>query len=504
MKIFNTQQIREADQYTIDHEPIKSSDLMERAAKSFVQWFEQYFEKQRKVFIFCGTGNNGGDGLAIARMLSFKKWQVKTVMVSKSSNKSHDCMINYLKLAEVREVAGIASASDLNFEIEKNDIVVDAIFGSGLSRPVDGIHAETIAYINQSGATVVSVDVPSGLFADDVSPKGAIVRADHVVSFQFPKLAFMLAENSMYIKNWIVADIGLHPEFIKNTESPYEYLEHSFIKNLLRKRTKFEHKGNFGHSLIIAGSHGKMGAAVLCSKACLKTGAGLVTAHIPGCGYHTMQTSIPEVMVSVDYNKKFLTSIPELDAYEAIGIGPGIDKNIETYEVISQLLANYKKPIVVDADALNIISKEQNMMKSLPEGSILTPHPGEFKRMVGFWNDDFERLEQQIAISKQYKVYIVLKGGHASISTPEGKVYFNSTGNPGMATGGSGDVLTGMITSLLGQGYSSLHASLLGVYLHGLSGDIAVQFMGEEGLCASDLIDFLPQAFMELREENGK
>ena len=500
MKILSADQIRKADQYTIEHEPIKSIDLMERASNAFVEWFVTNFDQSRKVFIFCGTGNNGGDGLTIGRMLHLKNWDVKTITVCKSARQSQDFTINYLSLAEVEEVPNIESSSDIIFEINGTDIIIDAIFGSGLTRTIEGIYAETIEFINNSGATIVSVDVPSGLFIDDVSPKGAIIKADFVLTFQLPKLAFLLSENSAYVKNWAVADIGLHPDFLAETDANYVYVEQPFIQALLRKRTKFEHKGNFGKVLTITGSHGKMGASVLCARACVKTGSGLVTAHVPGCGYQIMQTSIPEVMVSVDYNKKFLGGIPDVSQYDAIGIGPGIDLHVETYEVITQLLLNYKKPIVVDADALNIISKEPAMMKMLPAGSILTPHPGEFRRMVGFWNDDFERLEQQIAISKEYNVYIVLKGGHSTISTPEGKVYFNSTGNPGMATGGSGDVLTGMITSLLGQGYSSLHAALLGVYLHGLAGDIGVDFLGEECLSASDIIDFLPQAFMEIRE----
>ena len=251
----------------------------------------------------------------------------------------------------------------------------------------------------------------------------------------------------------------------------------------------------------MSGSWGKMGAAILCARACVKSGAGLVTAHIPTCGYQIMQTAIPEVMVSRDFGKKILTNIPELSTYDAIGIGPGIDTHIDTYEVISQLLSSYKKPIVLDADAINIIADEKSFMKMLPEGSILTPHPGEFKRMTGFWNDDFERLEQQIELSKEFKIYIVLKGAHTSISTPEGKVFFNSTGNPGMATGGSGDVLTGIITSLLGQGYSPQDSAIIGVYLHGLAADIGVDFMGEECLTASDIIEYLPQAFIEIKGE---
>lgn len=499
MKILNAALIRKADQYTIENEPIKSIDLMERASRAFVTWFESNFDRSRNIFIFCGTGNNGGDGMAIARILSFRKWKVTAITVRKSAKKSQDFTFNYLKLAEVRVLENVEKAADLNFDIQPEDIVIDAIFGSGLTREVKGVHASTIKFINESEATIISVDVPSGLFIDKISPKKNVIEADHVVSFQLPKLAFLVPENSKYVKNWSIADIGLDRGFIKAQESNYEYIDHELASSILKGRDKFAHKTVFGRILIMSGSQGKMGACILCARASMRAGAGLVTTHIPTCGYQIMQTSVPEAMTSMDHSDRYLTGIPDLEPYDAVGIGPGIDRHIDTYEVVAQLLEKFRKPIVFDADAINIIADEQSFMKQLPEGSILTPHPGEFKRLVGFWNDDFERLEQQIAISKEYKIYVVLKGAHTSISTPEGKVYFNSTGNPGMATGGSGDVLTGIITALLGQSYSPEVASVLGVYLHGLAGDIAADFTGQESLIASDIIEYLPQAFMELR-----
>ena len=451
MKILSAEQIRKADKHTIENEPIKSIDLMERASRSFVQWFESNFNRKRKVYIFCGTGNNGGDGLAIARLLSFRKWQVTTITVKKSARKSQDFTINFLKLAEVRQVDNIEKKEDIDFDVQPDDVVIDAIFGSGLAREIKGIYADVINYINDSGSTVISVDVPSGLFIDSISPKKTIIQADHVLSFQLPKLGFLIPENSAYVNKWSITDIGLDNEFINSQQANFEYIDNDLVESLIKPRAKFAHKTNFGRILLMSGSYGKMGACVLCAKASIKSGAGLVTTHVPRCGYDIMQTAVPEVMTSTDFEKRYLTGIPDLKPYDAVGIGPGIDHHIDTYEVIAQLLDNYKKPIVFDADAINIIADEQSFMKQLPEGSILTPHPGEFKRIVGFWNDDFERLDQQIAISKEYKIYIVLKGAHTSISTPEGKVFFNSTGNPGMATGGSGDVLTGILTSLIGQ-----------------------------------------------------
>lgn len=498
MKIFSAQQIREADEFTIKYEPIKSIDLMERASRAFVSWFEKEFDKKRRVIVFCGTGNNGGDGMAVARMLQAKRWDVNVYTIKKGSNRSQDFTINYLKLAEVRKIPDISSKNDLAIESTAADIIIDAIFGSGLSRPVEGLYADVIEFINQSEATTVSVDVPSGLFIDQPTGEGAVVYADYVLSFQLPKLAFFMQENQGYVRSWDTADIGLHPNYLKNTAAPYEYLDDEFIKKVIKPRSKFAHKGDFGKSLIISGSYGKMGAAVLCAKACMKAGAGLVTAHIPGCGYEIMQTSVPEVMVTTDFGERFLTGLPDIKQFDAIGIGPGIDQHIDTYEVISQLVSRYNKPVVFDADAINIMANEKSFLKMLPEGSILTPHPGEFKRITGAWDNDFEKLELQKALSEEHKIYIVLKGANTCISTPEGKVFFNSTGNPGMATGGTGDVLTGIITSLLGQGYVPKEAALLGAYIHGLAGDFAAEELGEEALMAHDVIDYLPHAFKKL------
>jgi hydroxyethylthiazole kinase-like uncharacterized protein yjeF len=500
MKIFSAAQIREADEFTIEHEPIKSINLMERASRAFADWFEVNFDKSRCVYIFCGTGNNGGDGLAIARMLTIKNWKAKAITVKKSSKSTQDFTFNYLKLAEVHEVADISRSEDLKINLTENDIVIDAIFGSGLTRPVRGIYSKVIAFINNSKAEVVSVDVPSGLFIDRHSGDGEIICADRVLSFQHPKLAFLMPENQNYVKSWSTIDIGLHPDYIRDTATPYEFVDQAFVTKTIKPRSKFAHKGNYGSALIVAGSYGKIGASVLCAKACMKAGAGLVTAHVPACGYQIMQTSVPEVMVTTDFGERFLSGLPDLSHYDAIGIGPGIEKHSDTFEVVAQLLSNFHKPVVVDADAINIIAIEKSFLKKLPEGSILTPHPGEFKRLAGPWSDDFEKLEKQISLSKSHKVYIVLKGAHTSVTSPEGKVFFNATGNPGMATGGSGDVLTGMITSFLGQGYAPEEAAILGVYLHGLAGDLGALNLGEESLMASDIISYIPQAVKKLKK----
>ncbi len=502
MKILSAELIKQADEITIVNEPINSVELMERASNAFVDWFELNYDKSRKVYIFCGTGNNGGDGLAITRILISKNWDVNTLVINRSIKCSDDFLVNYKRLSELAIVADIGKREDLNFTIDERDIVIDAIFGSGLTREIHEIYADTITFINNSGATVISVDVPSGLFIDRPSSKKSILKADHTLSFQLPKLAFLMPENEQYVNNWSMVDIGLDNNFIEKQDSGYEYIDLPLIKNILMPRSKFAHKTDFGRLLLVAGSWGKMGAAVLCAKSCLKSGGGLITSHIPKCGYAIMQTSIPEVMVSVDTSEHYVSEVPELASFDAIGIGPGLGNQVLAHGFMKSILKVYKKPMVLDADALNIIASDIELLSMLPKDSVLTPHPGEFRRLVGKWKDDFERLDFQIDMSKRYGVIVVLKGAHTSISTPSGKVYFNSTGNPGMATGGSGDVLTGIITALLGQKYSPEKSAILGVYLHGLAADIAVKFLGEESLSASDIIDYLPQAFMEVKGIN--
>ncbi|MDZ7603996.1 MAG: NAD(P)H-hydrate dehydratase [Cyclobacteriaceae bacterium] len=499
MKILNTQQIRKADQYTIQHEPIPSIDLMERASLVFFQWFRSHF-KNRKVYVFCGPGNNGGDGLAIARMLISDGWEVSVSVVGSEEIRTSDFRVNYHRLSELLEIKEIVSEEDVRFDFAPTDIAIDALYGSGLSRPVDGLCAVLIRYINNSARTIVSVDIPSGMFSDQPTVSDAVIRADHVVTFQTPKLAFMLPENGIYAKNWVALDIGISQEFIDGLESPYEYIEDVEIKNILRSRSRFAHKSDFGRVLLIVGSKGKMGAAVLSALACIRSGAGLVTTYIPNSGYEIMQATVPEVMVETDPGENHFTRCPETLIYNSVAIGPGLGTHSESSLAFADLLKKHQKPMVLDADAINLVSQDKELLKLLPPYSILTPHPGEFKRLAGNWNNDFERLEKQVALSTEFNIIVAVKGAHTSISAPNGKVYFNSSGNPGMATAGSGDVLTGIIGSLLGQGYQPVEAALLGVYLHGSAGDLAAYQLTQECLIASDIVNYLPKAYKKLKD----
>lgn len=494
IRILNTKQIRELDAFTIREDGISSIDLMERACLAFVNWFVQQVDATKKIAVVCGTGNNGGDGLGIARLLKEWGYPVKVFVIRGTAPESADFKINLDRLQNKVNVADINGNCGAEI-FSDSDIIIDAIFGSGLSRAPEGIYAEVIRCINETSALRISVDIPSGLSADGPSA-GEIVKADYTLTFQLPKFAFFLPQSYQYTGEWKTTDIGLNKEFIKSARTNTFTITKKDIRRILKPRSKFDHKGKFGHALVIGGSFGKMGAAVLASKAALRSGAGLVTTHIPRCGYEIMQTALPEAMVIVDKDENFFTTVPkESEKYTTIAIGPGLGTEIKTAEALRTLLSDYRKPLVIDADALNLLALHSDMLDLVPENSVLTPHPKEFERLVGFWEDDFGRIEKQKLLAARLKSLILVKGAYSTIATPDGSIYFNTTGNPGMAKGGSGDVLTGIITGLLSQGYSAKDATIAGVYLHGLAGDLAVIEKGYYSLTASDLVEFLPQSF---------
>lgn len=500
MKILSIEQVRKADEYTIKNEPIASIDLMERAATRFFKWVRKQIHKKNSVFVFCGPGNNGGDGLVAARLLKLDGYEVKPVVVKFTDKFSDDFSTNLERLKEVvPDVLTLEKIEDFP-GIGEDNVIVDAIFGSGLSRPVKGFPGEVIKNINKSGAFIISVDIPSGLFADQPagSKNAAIVKADHTVSFQFPKLSFMFPENAGYVGEWHVENIGLHPDYIEKTGTKHHYVDRDLAAMMYRPRKKFSHKGHYGHALLIAGGYGKMGASVMASQACLNTGVGLLHAHVPVKGYSIIQTAVPDAMVSIDPHDEYFSKVPDLGSYNAIATGPGLGFAGQTKKALKLLIQNSGVPIVFDADAITILGENKTWIPFVPKLSIFTPHPKEFSRLVGSWKNDFERLDKQKEFSIKYSCYVVLKGAHTSISCPDGSCYFNSTGNPGMATGGSGDVLTGMILSLLAQEYSPKHAAVLGTYLHGLAGDLTAKKSGPEALTASSMTRFIGKAFKKI------
>jgi hydroxyethylthiazole kinase-like uncharacterized protein yjeF len=506
MKIFTSDKIREADAFTIEHEPVASISLMERAADQLTEWVTRKIPKDAPLKIFVGPGNNGGDGLALARLLKKKDFLSLEVFLLKITDYfSNDAETNRKRLVKESQVSVTNIVTKTDFpQINRNDYLIDALFGSGLSRPLEGLVADLVSYLNQSEKKgTISIDIPSGLYAEDNSKnlKQTIIKAAHTLTFQFPKIAFFFAENAPFVGNWSVLPIGIHPGFINNEPSIYNFTKEEDVVKLIKVRERFSHKGSYGHALLIAGSYGMIGAAVLSTRAALRGGAGLVTTHIPGMGVNIMQCAVPESLLSIDKSDTYFTMYPELAKFNALAIGPGLGTNSGSKKIFEILISEIKVPLIIDADALNILSQISNWRELLPENCILTPHPKEFERLFGKFSDSYTRLTAQINFSLKNKCTVVLKGAYTCITTPEGNVWFNSTGNPGMATGGSGDVLTGLILGLLAQGYNTTEAAITGVFVHGMAGDIATQTLGQNALIASDITDNIGAVFNVLERK---
>ncbi len=493
MKILSAEQIRKWDEFTINNEPVSSINLMERAAAKCTTWIEQKFY-HKKFNIFCGKGNNGGDGLAIARQLADKKILSEVYIIEAGSEGTNDFKENLAKLYSYPVSIHFIKSADHFPAINNDDVVVDALFGSGLNRPLEGLSAELVRHLNASGTRTISIDIPSGLFADKATESNDVVQASFTLTFQIIKLCFVFPENEKFFGDVTVLDIGLLQSYLEGISSTYELADKHFVKQLYKPRKNFSHKGTYGHALIIAGEKGKMGASVLCTKACLRAGAGLVTSMIPEEQFDIMQTALPEAMVMAQ------EEIEDFDwaKYSTVGIGPGIGTSEKAERLVQQVVQHFNKPIVIDADGLNLISMDKKLVEELPPGSILSPHPKEFERLFGKTNNHLERIQTAKAYAQKFFIYIIIKGHYSVLACPDGEVYFNTTGNPGMATGGSGDVLTGILTGLLSQGYSSKESCLLGMHLHGLAADIAAQSTSQEALLAGDIADFLGKAFLSV------
>jgi len=499
MKILTTTQIRALDAFTIEHEPIDSIDLMERASVAFTEWFAAQYNVLHPIHIVCGPGNNGGDGLAVARLLDerFYKVEVSLFLFSKKTSADFDANLQRLKERTNIPIHHIHENKSLPV-FSENTVLIDAILGSGLTRPVEGFLQYFIQHLNNQNITRVSIDIPSGLFADKHT-HGTSIQAVQTCCFEVPKLAFMLPENYTRVGNWTTVPIGLHLQHLTETESSTFYLDEHFIRNITTRRNKYDHKGKFGHALLIAGSRSMSGAALLAARACIRSGAGLLTVHAPETLENALLTTLPEAMYSRE-SQGYFSKVPKLKKYNVVGVGCGLGKHLNTANALEKLIQEYQSPMVIDADALNLVAGLNWLLEHIPKGSILTPHPKEFERLFGTHLHDFERHQTQLAMSEKYGIYIVLKGAHTCITSPKGKRFFNSTGNPGMATAGSGDVLTGIITGLLARGYSPEEAAILGVYLHGLAGDLAAAKISQESMIASDIIECLGAAFRTIDE----
>jgi hydroxyethylthiazole kinase-like uncharacterized protein yjeF len=503
MKLFIAKDIREIDKYTIENEPIRSIDLMERAAGAIYKWISANFAKDGNYLVFAGPGNNGGDGLALARMMHNARYDVSVCYIDFTEKTSADWTIN-MELLKKSGVPVISAKSTEDLPVlSYGTIVIDSIFGTGLTRKVEGLPAEVIKYINHAGSKIIAIDTPSGLFSEDNTGNNpdSIIRANTTLTLQFPKISFFMADNYSYTGEYHTLPIGLHPRAIRERQTPWFTLDRDAVKPLLKKIGKFDHKGNNGHGLMVAGSCGKMGAVVLASRAALRTGLGLLTVHVPKPASDIIHSSVPEAMVQCDQSEILISEVYDLHNYDAIGLGPGIGTKPNTVKAVKNLLASYSKPLVIDADALNIISNNKELMDELPANTILTPHPGEFDRLAGKSSSSWERLGKQKDMAAATGCIIILKGANTSIVFPDGRTWFNTSGNPGMATAGSGDVLTGMVLSLLSQGYSPTDASLISVFVHGDAGDLASETLGYESLIASDIINNIGHSFKSIRKE---
>lgn len=503
MKIFTSAQIHELDRYTIEHEPIKSVDLMERAAKAITRAVAEEWTTHTPVVVFAGPGNNGGDALAVARLLTNEGYKVRTYLFNITNHLSDDCVTNRQRLLDGRHAKDFTEIT-AKFdppELMADTLVIDGLFGSGLNKPLAGGFASLVKYINQSPAKVVSIDVPSGLMSEDntYNVRANIIHATLTLTLHEKKLAFLFGDAQQFIGRLKVLDIRLSQEYIQKTEAQYYVLEESDVRSRLLHRDDFAHKGNMGNALIVAGSYGMSGAAILATRACLRSGAGKVTVHTPKKNYGVMQISVPEAVLHMDHEETAFTEAVDTDGFDALGIGPGLGCQETTAIAMIAQIRRAQCPIVADADALNILASHRAWMQQLPKGIIMTPHPKELDRLTGSpANADFERLHRTRELAQSLQAYIILKGHNSALCLPDGQVVFNPTGNSGMATAGSGDVLTGIITALLARGYHQQNACIVGMYLHGLAGDIAVKTLGKESLTASDIIDYLPHAFKHL------
>ncbi|GAB1855564.1 bifunctional ADP-dependent NAD(P)H-hydrate dehydratase/NAD(P)H-hydrate epimerase [Flavobacteriaceae bacterium MHTCC 0001] len=500
MKIFSKAQIYSGDKLTAERQNITSTDLMERAGTQIFNWMHRRMQgAQVPIHVFCGIGNNGGDGLVLARHLVTHGYNVHTYVINYSDKRSKDFLINYDRIKNVTKnwPTLLKCAEDFP-EIHPNDIIVDAIFGIGLNRPVVDWVKQLFLHFKATKAFTLSIDIPSGLYTDKATENpDAVVYAGFTLSFASPKLVFFLPETAKYTIQWEVLDIGLDPEYIYATETEAQLVgKHEVLPNYI-PRDKFSHKGQLGHALIIGGSYGKIGAVTLASRAALSVGAGLVSAFVPKCGYIPLQSAFPEAMVITDVDEEKLTAINVEIETATVGFGIGAGTDTKTMAAFEAFLKANTRPLVIDADGINMLAQKNVLLKLLPEHSILTPHPGELERLIGSWTDDFEKLKKVKSFSKKHNLIIVVKGAN-TITVFNEKLFVNTTGNPGLATAGSGDVLTGIITGLIAQGYHPSTAAIFGVYLHGRSADIAVEDFGYQSLIASHVIEYLGEAFIDL------
>lgn len=498
MQILSATQIKQADQFTITTEEISSCDLMDIAGRQLFHQIIKLFPRNNSFSVICGPGNNGGDGLVIAQYL-FEKKKLNSLFIL-HGNFSEEFKYNFEKIKN-KGVSYVLIEKEQHLkhlDFNADTVIIDAIYGAGISRPLFGLPAQLIQKLNTYTNTKIAIDLPSGLSPDLLfnSDLSNTIKADITLSVQLPKLAFMFPESNEFVGDFVCIDIGLSKEFLELPEHTNHYLTLDDVLPLIKPRKKFGHKGDFGHALMIGGSRGKLGAGILSATSCLKTGCGLLTCYFPEEASSSLLSHLPEAMcISREQDPDFLKD--NIHVFDAIGFGPGIGISIQASKLLHYVITSYQKKLIIDADGLNILSQNQEWHRLLNPNIILTPHPGEFDRITKTHKTNDDRFQSQLAFSKKHNVYIVLKGHHSSITCPNGNAYFNSTGNSGMATAGSGDVLTGIITSLCAQGYTIENSCKLGVFIHGYCGDLAAQKKSKTAMTASDITKNLAHFFLK-------
>lgn len=513
MSLFSAAQIRECEAATLKAQKISSWELMERAAGACRDWILQNFpNKQQAFLVLSGMGNNGGDGLALARLLLAEGYPVYTVILRVGKQFSPETSLNFKYLHEkAPDSCSILEEGGTLQGLEENLILIDALFGIGLNRPIRGWIGDFIHLINKLPNRVIAIDMPSGLCADRIfnDSKAAIVEADDTLTFQFFKRSLMHPEGATFSGRISILDIGLEAHYLQKSSVLFQLLTEAKAASLLKTRSPFGHKGSFGTLHLIGGSYGMMGAMAMAGVAALRSGVGKVFLQAPSCGYNILQTLCPEAMF-IEVGTRQIEGIIVPDGHATVGIGPGMGQERVTAKALEDFLRVVKQPLVVDADALNLLAKQKHLLRLLPANSILTPHPGEFVRLFGASSNSMLQLELAREKAMQLELIIVLKGHYTQIITPDGLIYYNLTGNTALAKGGSGDVLTGLIAGLLAQKYSSEAAACLGVWLHGRAADLALlecEEETEETLTPMNLgLHFLASAFSNLKTliEGGK
>ena len=500
MKLLGLSHIKEVDYLTVKNQSITFLELVERAGTVIFNTIHERLQgAQVPIHVFCGLGNNGGDGLVIARLLVEHGYNVTTYIVNFSTNRSKAFLVNYDRLKEIDNEWPVQLKNEEEFPvISPNDMVVDAIFGIGLNRSMEPWVKKLIVHLNNTNTFILSIDVPSGLYAEKpVEDEKSVIYANVCLTFQAPKLIFFLPETAKYAQDVDYINIGLDAQYLNEVDTKMELILKNEVLKFYQPREKYSHKGSYGHALLIGGSKGKIGSMLLASKSCLRVGAGLVSALVPECGYDIMQTGLPEAMVVDHDNDNYLEDFEFDIEPSVICIGVGLGMHEKTFEAFVDFLKKNDKPLVIDADGLNMLSKDKVLLKFIPKQTVLTPHVKELERLIGVWSDDFDKLEKVKIFSKKYSCIVVIKGAN-TITVHNDEIYVNTTGNPGMATAGTGDVLAGIITGLISQGYKALQASIFGVYLHGSAGDIAVESLGYQALLASDIVNNIGKAYLEL------